>query len=89
VLNIVTDLMLLCIPLPLLLTLQQVTLTRKLLLTVLFGLGVFVIIATILRIHFTVIGGDIANMTFWSMIETATMFIVSNAPGVRTAPTLP
>jgi hypothetical protein len=85
VLNIITDIMLLCIPLPLLITLQQVTLLRKMQLTALFGLGVFVVVATILRIYFTVKGGDISNMTYWSMIETATMFVVSNAPGVRIA----
>jgi hypothetical protein len=85
VLNILTDLMLLCIPIPLLIHLQ-VTLTRKLLLGGLFGLGIFVVVATILRIYFTVIGGSVSNMTFWSMIETSTLFIVSNAPGVLPHP---
>ncbi|KAI5858842.1 hypothetical protein BZA05DRAFT_15757 [Tricharina praecox] len=82
VLNIITDLMLLCIPIPLLIHLQ-VTLTRKILLGALFGLGIFVVVATILRIYFTVVGGSISNMTFWSMIETSTLFVVSNAPGIK------
>ena len=50
----------------------------------LFGLGIFVIIATALRIFFTIKGGNIQNMTFWSMIETCTAIVVANAPGVRT-----
>jgi len=73
VLNILTDLMLLCIPIPLLIHLQ-VSLTRKILLGALFGLGIFVVVATTLRIYFTVVGGSVSNMTFWSMIgESASM----------------
>ncbi|KAI5784753.1 hypothetical protein EDC01DRAFT_663305 [Geopyxis carbonaria] len=99
VFNIITDVMLLAIPMPMLLHLQ-VNLTRKILLGALFSLGTFVIIATILRIYFTISTNDISNMTFWSMIgtcrvpsinypanthllETATLFIVSNAPGIK------
>lgn len=67
ILNILTDFMLLAIPLPMVVRLR-VSPSRKILLVGLFSLGLFVIIATILRIYFTIAGGNIANMTFWSMI---------------------
>jgi hypothetical protein len=69
ILNILTDFMLLAIPLPMVLKLR-VSPCRKILLVGLFSLGLFVIIATILRIYFTIAGGNISNMTFWSMIGT-------------------
>ncbi|KAI5803582.1 hypothetical protein DFH27DRAFT_52831 [Peziza echinospora] len=83
--NIATDLMLLAIPLPIVLRLQT-TPRRKIMLSILFGLGFFVIIATALRIHFTILGGDVQAMTFWCMIETCIAMIVANCPGVRHFP---
>ncbi|KAF8425249.1 hypothetical protein EV426DRAFT_716387 [Tirmania nivea] len=82
VLNILTDLLLLAIPLPMVFRLRG-SIGRKVMLGCLFGLGIFVIIATALRIYFTIEGGNIQNMTFWSMIETCTAIIVANAPGIR------
>lgn len=70
--NILTDAMMLGIPLPVVIKLH-ISLTQKAMLCALFGSGIFVIIATILRIHFT-IGGDIANLTFWCMIGTTSSF---------------
>jgi len=66
ILNIITDAVLLAIPLPVVVKLQIST-TKKGLLVLLFGSGIFVMVATSLRIYFT-IGGDIANLTFWCMI---------------------
>lgn len=82
VLNIFTDLILLVLPMPLLMTLK-ISPGRRILLIILFGLSAFVIIATILRIYFSVSGGSIANVAFWSEIETSTLFIVSNSPGIK------
>ncbi|KAI5808256.1 hypothetical protein DFH27DRAFT_303159 [Peziza echinospora] len=64
--NIITDAVLLAIPLPVVVKLRVST-PKKGLLVLLFGSGVFVMVATSLRIYFT-IGGDIRNLTFWCMI---------------------
>ncbi|KAI5777963.1 hypothetical protein EDC01DRAFT_732086 [Geopyxis carbonaria] len=82
ILNIVTDMCLIILPIPILISLRVST-SRKILLLCLFCLGIFVVVATILRIYFTIAAGDIASMTFWAEIETATLFVVSNAPGIR------
>ena len=64
--NILTDGLLLVIPLPVVAKLQ-ISRTKKFFLSLLFGSGIFVIVATSLRIHFT-IGGDIQNLCLWCMI---------------------
>ncbi|KAF8467848.1 hypothetical protein BDZ91DRAFT_656721 [Kalaharituber pfeilii] len=72
--NIVTDAVLIAIPLPVVVGLR-ISRAKKAMLVLLFGSGVFVIVATTLRIYFT-IGGDIANLTFWCMIGRPAIFPV-------------
>lgn len=65
-LNFTTDALLVAIPLPLVAKLQ-VGAMKKFLLCLLFGSGILVMIAVVLRIHFT-LGGDFVNHAFWCMI---------------------
>lgn len=64
--NILTDAILLAIPLPAIAPAKLST-TKKIFLCLLFGSGILVMVASCLRIHFS-IGGDIVNLSFWCMI---------------------
>ncbi|KAF8470779.1 hypothetical protein BDZ91DRAFT_617742, partial [Kalaharituber pfeilii] len=83
--NILTDILLLAIPIPLVYRLRASP-ARKFMVGCIFSLGIFVIVATIMRIYFTIKIGCIRTMAFWRMLETCTAIIVANCPGVRQIP---
>ncbi|EME46114.1 hypothetical protein DOTSEDRAFT_126539, partial [Dothistroma septosporum NZE10] len=82
VLNVLTDTLILAIPLPLLWG-MRVSLARKIALTVLLCSGNFIIIAAILRITFSMRGVNALNINLWGTRETAVGIIVVNMPILR------
>ncbi|POR33811.1 Uncharacterized protein TPAR_06003 [Tolypocladium paradoxum] len=82
ILNIVTDAMLLVLPIPIVAKLQ-VPWRRKIQLYVLFALGVFIIAITIVRLPINSINKDSqVNRTMWASTELLTAAIVVNAPAL-------
>lgn len=80
VLNIATDLMLLLLPLPTLFSLQTPW-KRKVRLTLICTLGIFIIAITVIRLPINAISADSqANRTVWASTELLTAAIVANAP---------
>ncbi|KAK2049400.1 hypothetical protein LZ31DRAFT_457227 [Colletotrichum somersetense] len=80
VLNIVTDFMLLVLPLPLVFSLKTPW-KRKAQLCTLFTLGIFIIAITVIRLPINVSNKDSqVNRTTWASIELLTAAIVVNAP---------
>ncbi|KAK1981811.1 hypothetical protein LZ30DRAFT_719217 [Colletotrichum cereale] len=80
VLNIVTDFMLLVLPLPLVVSLKTPW-QRKLQLYTLFTLGIFIIAITVIRLPINVSNKDSqVNRTTWASTELLTAAIVVNAP---------
>lgn len=85
VLNVLTDALILVVPIPLLWG-MRVSLSRKIALTVLLCSGIFVIIAAILRITFTLAPGKAVsalNINLWGTRETAVGIIAVNVPILR------
>merc|ERR1712093_67633 len=60
VFNITSDIMMLCIPLPLLIA-SQLPKANKLILCVLFSLGIFVILCAVLNKYYSLVDGNIGN----------------------------
>lgn len=81
-LNVLTDGLILVIPIPLLWG-MRVSLSKKIALTVLLGSGIFVIIAAILRITFSLEGVNALNINLWGTRETAMGIIAVNVPILR------
>lgn len=82
VLNIVTDVMLLAVPIPLFFSLKT-SWKRKLKLYVLFTLGIFIVAITVIRLPINTINKDSQiNRTTWASIELLTATIVVNAPTI-------
>lgn len=81
--NIITDLVLLTIPIPLLLQ-TTLPLRRKLVIGILLSGGLFVVIATILRLYF-ILGsnGDPNTSAIWGSRETLVAVTVINAPHIK------
>ncbi|KAI5459717.1 hypothetical protein BGZ63DRAFT_360319 [Mariannaea sp. PMI_226] len=80
VLNIVTDTMLLILPIPVVITLKTAW-QRKAQLLALFTLGVFIIAITIIRLPINASNKDSqVNRTTWASTELLTAAIVVNAP---------
>ncbi|KZL63735.1 pth11-like integral membrane protein [Colletotrichum incanum] len=80
VLNIVTDFMLLVLPLPLVFSLKTPW-QRKVQLYALFTLGVFIIAITVIRLPINITNKDSQiNRTTWASTELLTAAIVVNAP---------
>jgi len=79
VFNISSDLMMLCIPLPLLIT-SMLPKTKKLVLCVLFGLGVFVILCAVLNKYYSFTQPFSPMWTFWYIREASTAIYVANMP---------
>lgn len=80
VLNILTDLMLLLLPLPTLFSLQTPW-KRKLRLMVICTLGIFIIAITVIRLPINALNASVqANRTVWASTELLTAAIVANAP---------
>ncbi|KAK1141909.1 hypothetical protein N8T08_008422 [Aspergillus melleus] len=80
VLNIITDVMLIALPVPVLVMVKR-SLAEKLQLAALFAIGLFIVVITIIRLpqnaqHSTVQ----VNRTTWANVELFAAAIVSNAP---------
>ncbi|KAH8171196.1 hypothetical protein LIA77_09977 [Sarocladium implicatum] len=83
VFNVVTDAMILCIPLPLLWTLQ-VPLKKKLVVGLLLSSGIFVIAAAIIRVVLTTTGSPSAiKINSWGVRETIVGIFTVNIPILR------
>jgi hypothetical protein len=79
VFNISSDIMMLCIPLPLLIT-SQLPRTRKLILCVLFSLGIFVIMCAVLNKYYSFAHPFSPMWEFWYIREASTAILVANMP---------
>ncbi|KAL5612819.1 hypothetical protein BROUX41_004100 [Berkeleyomyces rouxiae] len=78
--NIVTDFMLLLLPIPLLIGLQANT-RLKMQLTVLFTLGIFIIAITVIRLPINSLNQSMqSSRTTWASTELFTSAVVVNAP---------
>ncbi|KAJ5105063.1 hypothetical protein NUU61_002410 [Penicillium alfredii] len=83
VFNVLSDLVILIIPIPILAKLQ-VPLQRKIILVVMFSSGVFIMICTILRAYYSL--GDITNLPIalgWANRECFVAAIVVSLPGIK------
>lgn len=82
ILNIITDFMLLVLPIPVVVTLKAPW-RRKVQLYVLFTLGIFIIVITIVRLPINSINIDSqVSRTTWASTELFTAAIVVNAPSL-------
>ncbi|KAE9362564.1 hypothetical protein N431DRAFT_358461 [Stipitochalara longipes BDJ] len=79
VFNISSDIMMLCIPLPLLIT-SQLPRTRKLILCTLFSLGVFVIMCAVINKYYSFAHPFSPMWEFWYIREASTAVLVANMP---------
>ncbi|KAF4458101.1 Pth11-like integral membrane protein [Fusarium austroafricanum] len=80
VLNIITDVMLLVVPIPLFFSLKT-TWKRKLKLYVLFTLGIFIVLVTVVRLPINAMNKDSQlSRTTWASTELLTATLVVNAP---------
>lgn len=79
VFNISSDIMMLCIPLPLLIT-SKLPPTKKLVLCMLFSLGVFVILCAALNKYYSFAHPFSPMWTFWYIREASTAVLVANMP---------
>jgi hypothetical protein len=71
--------MMLCIPLPLLIT-SRLPRTKKLLLCILFSLGIFVIMCAVLNKYYSFAHPFSPMWTYWYIREASTAIMVANAP---------
>ncbi|OQE14360.1 hypothetical protein PENSTE_c036G07533 [Penicillium steckii] len=80
VLNVVTDLMLIALPIPVLVLVKRSTI-EKLQLAVLFAVGLFIVAITIARLPQNAKNSSMqVNRTTWASVELLAAAIVSNAP---------
>lgn len=79
VFNISSDIMMLSIPLPLLIT-SQLPKAKKLILCCLFGLGVFVILCAVLNKYYSFAHPFSPMWTYWYIREASTAILVANMP---------
>ncbi|KAH7386558.1 hypothetical protein BKA64DRAFT_711777 [Cadophora sp. MPI-SDFR-AT-0126] len=79
VFNITSDIMMLCIPLPLLIA-SQLPKANKLILCVLFSLGIFVILCAVLNKYYSFAQPFSPMWTFWYIREASTAVYVANMP---------
>ncbi|KAG9241497.1 hypothetical protein BJ878DRAFT_520441 [Calycina marina] len=79
VLNISSDLMMLCIPLPLLIR-SKIPTPKKLILCGLFGLAIFVILCAGLSKYYSFTHPFGSEWTFWYIREASTSILVANIP---------
>ncbi|KXT03794.1 hypothetical protein AC578_739 [Pseudocercospora eumusae] len=83
ILNSLTDLAIIMVPMPLLFKVK-VRLSRKLVLIALFSLGFFVITATILRAHYSLHSLNTLPIALgWASRETFVATVVACAPGIK------
>ena len=82
-LNVISDLAVMAIPMPLLWKVS-IPLTRKLMLGSIFALGFFVIIATILRAYYSLVSLDTLPVALgWASRETFFATLAATAPGIK------
>lgn len=79
IMNIFTDLCIMAIPAPAILTVRT-TLQRKISLVIIFSAGIFVMIAAILRVSMVLVGGDGGTAAIWSCREDFVAICVGQAP---------
>ncbi|KAE8444834.1 hypothetical protein EG329_014189 [Mollisiaceae sp. DMI_Dod_QoI] len=79
VFNITSDIMMLCIPLPLLIR-SQLPRANKLILCCLFGLGIFVILCAVLNKYYSFAHPFSPMWEFWYIREASTAILVANMP---------
>ncbi|KAE8383970.1 hypothetical protein BDV23DRAFT_192445 [Aspergillus alliaceus] len=77
--NVATDLMIMCIPLPLLIK-AKLSLSKKLTLCAVFSLGVFVILCSILSKYYSISNPYGDRWVDWYVREAATAIVVANIP---------
>ncbi|KAB8223273.1 hypothetical protein BDV33DRAFT_228723 [Aspergillus novoparasiticus] len=78
-LNIATDVMIMCIPLPLLIK-AKLSLTKKITLCAVFSLGIFVILCSILSKYYSISNPYGDRWLDWYVREAATAIVVANIP---------
>ncbi|KAE8141305.1 UbiD family decarboxylase [Aspergillus pseudotamarii] len=78
-LNVATDLMIMCIPLPLLIK-AKLSLSKKLTLCAVFSLGIFVILCSILSKYYSISNPYGDRWVDWYVREAATAIVVANIP---------
>ncbi|TVY32772.1 hypothetical protein LSUB1_G007143 [Lachnellula subtilissima] len=79
VFNISSDIMMLCIPLPLLIN-SKLPRTKKFILCILFSLGIFVILCAVLNKYYSFANPFSPQWTFWYIREASTAIYVANMP---------
>ncbi|KAB8206007.1 hypothetical protein BDV34DRAFT_224876 [Aspergillus parasiticus] len=79
VFNVSSDLMMLCIPIPLVLR-SQIPVKRKLILCAVFSLGLIVILMAILNRYVNFTEEDTVSFLRWYVAEVATAVYVANVP---------
>jgi len=79
VFNISSDIMMLCIPIPLLIR-SQLPRANKLILCCLFGLGIFVILCAVLNKYYSFAHPFSPMWEFWYIREASTAILVANMP---------
>ncbi|KAL2291758.1 hypothetical protein FJTKL_11955 [Diaporthe vaccinii] len=82
IMNIFTDLCIMAIPAPAILTVRTTT-QRKISLVIIFSAGIFVMIAAILRVSMVLVGGDGGTAAIWSCREDFVAICVSQVPILR------
>ncbi|KAG8163572.1 hypothetical protein KVR01_006869 [Diaporthe batatas] len=82
IMNIFTDLCIMAIPAPAILTVRT-TIQRKISLIIIFSAGIFVMIAAILRVSMVLVGGDGGTAAIWSCREDFVAICVGQAPILR------
>ncbi|CAG8951825.1 hypothetical protein HYFRA_00005629 [Hymenoscyphus fraxineus] len=79
VFNITTDLMMLCIPMPILIS-SQLPRSKKIILCGLFGMGGFVIFSACLNKYWSFTQPFSPTWTYWYIREASTAILVANIP---------
>lgn len=82
VMNILTDVCIMAIPAPVILPVKT-TIWRKISLFLLFGAGIFIMTAAILRVVFVLVLGNGKTAAIWSCREDLVAILVGQAPMLR------
>ncbi|CAN8100960.1 unnamed protein product [Discula destructiva] len=84
IMNVLTDVLIMAIPAPVVLPVKT-TFRRKVSLIILFGAGVFVIVAAILRVTMVLVQQNGATAAIWSCREDFVAICIGQAPILRPA----
>ncbi|KAI9731175.1 MAG: hypothetical protein M1834_005368 [Cirrosporium novae-zelandiae] len=81
--NVFTDLVLVCIPLPLLWRVK-LDLRKKIMVGIILCSGIFVVVAAILRCYFSIVSiAELSNAVRWALRESFVAITAVNAPAIR------